>query len=285
MGLCASASWAAANVFVQRSSRAVGPIRAVVWAQVVGGLALAPIALALDHRETRFDAGIAIWVVVAGLSAVLAYACLFLSTERGRLSVVVPVMSSWSLVAAAISIGILGETVRRTHMAGAALVIAGVLTVARFSQTDVAPDGTAASARLERRALLIAVGAALGFGVLIPAMDRLAPVAGRLGATPVVFLLDLILGVPVALLAGINLRPPERKAWPAVAAAGLFETVGFVWISLGVSRAPVAVVAPLAGLASAFTVLFAWIVLRERPRPLVLLGAAVACAGVITLSL
>jgi uncharacterized membrane protein len=45
------------------------------------------------------------------------------------------------------------------------------------------------------------------------------------------------------------------------------------------------VVAPLAGLASAFTVLFAWLVLRERPRAPVLLGAAIACAGVVTLAL
>jgi drug/metabolite transporter (DMT)-like permease len=45
------------------------------------------------------------------------------------------------------------------------------------------------------------------------------------------------------------------------------------------------VVSPLAGLASAFTVLYAWIVLRERPARPVLLGAALACAGVVTLAL
>jgi drug/metabolite transporter (DMT)-like permease len=33
MGLLASASWAAANVFVQRASRELGPFRALVWAR------------------------------------------------------------------------------------------------------------------------------------------------------------------------------------------------------------------------------------------------------------
>jgi uncharacterized membrane protein len=51
------------------------------------------------------------------------------------------------------------------------------------------------------------------------------------------------------------------------------------------AHAPVSVVAPLAGLASAFTVLFAWLVLGERPGLGVLLGAGLACAGVITLAL
>jgi drug/metabolite transporter (DMT)-like permease len=197
-------------------------------------------------------------------------------------------MSSWSVVAAALSLGILGERVRRIHLLGAGLVVAGVLVVSRFSQTAdaIAPGaGVPDRAGRERGALLAAVGAALGFGVLIPAIDRLAPAAGRLGAIPIVFLLDLVLGIPLALVARVDLRPPPRAAWPTVAAAGLFETIGFVWISLGVAGAPVAVVSPLAGLASAFTVLFAWVVLRERPPALVLAGAAVACAGVVTLAL
>jgi drug/metabolite transporter (DMT)-like permease len=259
-----------------------------VWAQIVGGLVLAPFALALDHRSGLFDARVAGWGLVAAVSAVLAYACLFFSMERGRLTVVVPVMSSWSVVAAALSLGILGETVRRAHLVGAGLIVTGVLVVSRFSQAALpvaAGDATPDSARRERGALLAAVGAAVGFGVLIPAIDRLAPVAGRLGAIPIVFLLDLVLGIPLALGARVNLRPPPRAAWGTVAAAGMFETVGFVWISLGAAHAPVAIVSPLAGLASAFTVLFAWLVLRERPPRLVLAGAALACAGVVILAL
>lgn len=307
MGLCASACWAFANVFISRSSRAVGPFRALVWAQVLGGLALAPIALAMDHRTAQIDTSVVGWGVVAGLTAVLAYACLFFSAEGGQLSVVVPVMSSWSVVAAGVSIGVLGESVRRTHLIGAGLVVSGVLMVSRYSQpprgasragpagggVPGAPGTSGAPTdqegprvrRRARHALLAAVGAAFGFGILIPAMDRLAPVLGRLGEIPVVFSMDLLLGVPLALAARVKLSFPPRRAWGIVAAAGLFETAGFVWISLGASRAPVAVVSPLASLASALTVLFAWAVLRERPAGLVLAGAAVACAGVVTLAL
>lgn len=283
MGLAASATWAAANVFIQKSSRAAGPFRALVWAQVVGALAALPLALLLDDRSGAIDAGVVVWAAVAAVAAIVAYACVFVSMERGRLSIVVPIMSSWSVVAAGLAIA-LGEAIRRSHLLGAGLVVAGVLIVSRFSGGSE-PTDQPDEARQKRGALPAAIGAAVGFGVLIPAIDRLAPVVGRVGAIPLVFFFDLLLGVPLALMARVDLRIPSRRMWPAVAAAGLLETAGFVWISLGVERAPVAVVAPLSGLASALTVLFGWLVLRERPGAAVLAGAAIACAGVVTLAL
>jgi len=285
-GLAASACWAAANVFVQRSGRALGSMRAVAWTLISGGLALAPIAWALDGPTAILDGPTIAWAVVGGLAGVLAYGCLFYATERGRLSIVIPVTSAWSVVAAAISIGILGETVRRKHLLGAALVVAGVVVVSRFSVSAVNDQaGDDRQKRGARRTLLAAAGAAVGFGIMIPAIERIGPVTGRLGAIPIVFLLSLVFGLPLAIKTQAGLRPPTRAAWPSVAAAGLFEMLGFVAISLGVSRAPIAVVSPLAGLASAFTVLYAWVVLRERPARPVLLGAALACAGVVTLAL
>ena len=39
--------------------------------------------------------------------------------------------------------------------------------------------------------------------------------------------------VPLALLFRINLRFPARGDWPAVFAAGFFETAGFACITIG----------------------------------------------------
>jgi len=284
MGLLASASWACANVFIQRASRALGPFRALVWALFSGGLALLPLALVLDHRTAPLAVGsLAGWLIVAALAAVLAYTSMFFAFERGRLSVVVPVMSSWSVIATAISLGVLGETLRRGQLAGAAAVVVGVVMIARFAQRGGGPAEKSTARRSS--ALGTAALTALGFGVLIPAMDRLAPALGHLGAVSAVLLMDLVLWLPVAAVARLDVRPPSRRAWPLVLAAGAFETLGFVWISLGIARAPVAVVSPFAGLSSAFTVLYAWAVLGERPPRAVLAGAALVCAGVVTLSL
>src|SRR5438874_625275 len=54
LGLGASASWALANVAVQRAARAVGAFRAMVWAQLLGAALVAPLSLAFDRRSAPF---------------------------------------------------------------------------------------------------------------------------------------------------------------------------------------------------------------------------------------
>jgi drug/metabolite transporter (DMT)-like permease len=135
------------------------------------------------------------------------------------------------------------------------------------------------------RWVVAAAGAAIGFGVLIPTMARLAPMFGSIGSIGVVYLADIVLGVPLALAFGIGLRPPPAAAWLPVLAAAFFETAGFACITLGTRFAPLALVSPFASLASALTVLYAWTVLRERPARAVLIGAALVCAGVVVLAL
>jgi drug/metabolite transporter (DMT)-like permease len=55
-------------------------------------------------------------------------------------------------------------------------------------------------------------------------------------------------------------------------------------LSLALGLAPIAVVSPLASLATGLSVLYGVVVLRERVSPLALLGAAAASAGVFLVS-
>jgi drug/metabolite transporter (DMT)-like permease len=291
-GLGASACWAFANVAVARSARLVGTFRALLWAQVIGGLAFAALAWAFDQRTAAFSAATAAWLLVAGAASLLAYLAMFYAFEHGRLSLAVPLVSGWAVISSAISVLAFHERVRPMQLVGSALVIAGVTLVSQQSgRTAAAEAGAAAAASgvpgsgRHPRWMWAALGAAVGFGVLIPAMGRVAPATGRLGVVWIVFALDILLGLPLAALFRVDLRPPPRAAWTPVVLAGLLEAGGFACIAFTVGRAPMAVVSPLASLASALTVLYAWIVLRDRPPPVALGGAALACAGVVILSL
>lgn len=283
LGLAASASWALANVVVQRAGRAVGALRALLWAQVVG-IALSAIGTAaFDDRTASFTAATGGWVAVAGVSALLAYICLFYAFEHGRLTLAVPIMSSWAVIASALSLVLFHEQLTVAELIGAAAVIAGAVVVARHAQrVETTAGGT------RPRWLLAAVGAAVGFGVLIPAMRRMAPVFGSVGTIGAVYLADLVLALPLAIgFRGlrIDLRLPPRRAWLPVFLAGVFETAGSVCIVLGARHAPLAIVSPLASLAAAFTVLYAWAILGERPARGVLIGAVLVSVGVVVLAL
>ena len=156
------------------------------------------------------------------------------------------------------------------------------MVVARHAQ---GARGAGAAGASSKPWLLAALGAAIGFGLLIPAMRRLSPVFGPIGTVGVVYAADLALALPLALAFRVDLRPPPRSAWLAIILSGFFETAGSACITLGARHAPLAIVSPLASLASAFTVLYAWAILRERPARGVLVGAALVSVGVVVLAL
>ncbi len=279
-GLGASASWALANVVVQRAGRAVGALRALFWAQLVG-IALAALgALAFGERPALPTASDGAWVAIAGVAGLGAYFCLFYAFEHGRLTLAVPIMSSWAVLSSALSLIVFHERLAPGQLAGAATVIAGAVVVARHAQ------GTGGAGRESSKPwLLAALGAAIGFGVLVPAMRRLSPVFGPVGTVGVVYAANLALGLPLALASRIDIRPPPRSAWLPIILSGFFETAGSACITLGARHAPLALVSPLASLAAAFTVLYAWAILGERPARGVLVGAALVSVGVVVLAL
>jgi drug/metabolite transporter (DMT)-like permease len=281
LGLSASASWALANVVVQRAGRAVGALRALFWA-LLSGIVLAVLgALVFGERPVAPTAADAVWIAVSGVAGLSAYFCLFYAFEHGRLTLAVPIMSSWAVLSSALSLIVFHERLTGGQLAGAATVIAGAVVVARHAQaSDRAADGGSS-----KPWLLAALGAAIGFGILIPAMRRLSPVFGPVGTIGVVYAADLALALPLAVAFRVDVRPPPRGTWLPIVLSGFFETAGSACITLGARHASLAIVSPLASLAAAFTVLYAWAILRERPARGVLLGAALVSAGVVVLAL
>jgi len=281
MGLGASFCWALANVAVARAGRDIGWFRALLWAQVVGTGMAALASAALDQPQWALAPSLGGWMALAAVAALLGYGCMFYAFEHGRLTIAVPIMSSWAVISAALSIGVFGERLGGTQLAGGAAVVAGALLVSRYAHSE----GPRAADGRKPRWLLAAIGGAIGFGVLIPLMDRLVPAFGSIGAVGAVYVADLVLALPLALAFRAGLRPPSGAAWWPVLAAGFLETAGFACITVGSRFAPVALISPFASLASAITVAYAWAVLRERPPRAILVGAAFVTAGVVVLAL
>jgi drug/metabolite transporter (DMT)-like permease len=281
MGLGASACWALANVAIARAGRSIGSLRAMLWSLVAGTGMAALASAALDTHHWVLLSSLGGWMAAAGVASLVGYGCMFYAFEYGRLTVAVPIMSSWAVISAALSIAAFGEQLGRTQLAGGAGVVAGALVVSRYAQTGSARGADGATPRW----LLASIGAAIGFGVLMPLMGRLVAAFGSIGAVGAVYVASLVIGLPVALVFRVGLRPPPGAAWWPVLAAGFFETAGFACITVGSRFAPLAIVSPFASLASALTVAYAWAFIRERPARPVLLGAALVTAGIVVLAL
>jgi drug/metabolite transporter (DMT)-like permease len=281
LGLGASICWGLANVAVQRASHTVGTFRGLLWSQVLGAVMAGLAAVVLDQRTAQPALADIAWIALAGASALLAYLCLFYAFEHGRLTLAVPIMSSWAVLSAGLSLVIFDHRPTGPQLLGGAVVIAGALLVSRYAQRgDSSGSGTGS-----RGWLFASIGAAVGFGVLIPAMARLVPAYGSSGAVALSYAAEVVIGLPLAFAFRVRLAPPAGAAWLPVFLAALLETAGFICLAIGSRVAPLAIVSPFASLASALTVGYAWAVLRERPARGVLIGAALVTAGVVALAL
>jgi len=247
----------------------------------LGGALAAPASALLDARTAPVSAAVLGWIALAAASGLAAYAGLFHAFARAKLSLAIPFVSCWALVAGAFSVLVLGERPQALQLAGAGIIFAGVLLVARGAAGD-AP--TAAAGAGARRALLVALGAGVAFGLMVPSMSQAAPALGAFGTIAAVYAAGMALAWPAARLVGADLRPPPRASWVLVLATGVCETAGYVTLTLAGRFAPLAVIAPVASLASAFTVLAAWLFLHERPPRVALVGALLASAGIVLLS-
>jgi drug/metabolite transporter (DMT)-like permease len=275
-----SLSWAFGNVFIQKSGQRLGGPRALIWALAVGGLLSAVAALALDERTAPFTAATVGWLLLAGVSGVIAYASIFYAFTHAKLSLAVPFVTLWSLVAGVFSLLVLGQRAQTSQLLGAAVVLAGVILVSIGAQRGkAAPDAPTTLAPLA-----IALLAGVAFGLMIPAMAEATPACGSFGTAAASYGIGLLVAVPVARVRGLALRPPPAGVRGLVFGAGLTETLGFVFLNAAGRLAPVALVAPVASLASVFTVLYAALFLRERPGALAFAGALVAGAGVVVLA-
>lgn len=288
LALGTSMSWAAGNILTQRVGRLVGPPRAMLWSMAAGALIALPCAVLLDERTAPLSLSLVAWLVAAGVAGVMAYIGLFVAFANKGLTVAVPIVSSWPLFAIGFSVASFGESVGGRQWIGVAAVLGGVLFVALPSASRAsAPSGddvTAGSSPGDRWGLPAALASSFGFGIMIPAMGRVAPATGAFGATVIVFSIGIALSLVVGRVANVSFAAPPRSAWPLVLATGLAETTGFVTVALARRFAPMALVAPVASLASVFTVVYALVFLKERPRPIAAVGALLAGAGVAILA-
>jgi drug/metabolite transporter (DMT)-like permease len=281
-----SLTWAVANVFIANTGKALGAGRAMFWALAVGAAMAALVGFALDPGPRDFSTanlGLLLLCVVFGM---VANTGMFTAFASGHLMAVVPIVSGWSLFAAVFATLFLHERVRPLQVVAAVLVFVGMMVVSTVS-TRSGSDGPGASpvGITQRRAILAALCAALGFGALLPILSTLGPAFGEITTSSLLFLGYTAVGIPLARLRGRSIAPPSRALWIGVLVAGGAEVAGVAFLVLARRFAPMTVVGPLSSLASTLTVLYAWIVLRERPRRIVLLGAFLVCVGVVTLAL
>ncbi|HHH31890.1 MAG TPA: DMT family transporter [Polyangiaceae bacterium] len=277
LALTSALSWSAANLAIQGAARRFGTWGALIWAQLIGGVIAIAASSIVHGLPTTFDGPTLLAVLAAGVSASLAYAGLFQSLRLGQVAVVTPIISAWAVVSVAWA-ALAGAPLSTLAAIGVACVVIGNGVLAR--------TGSGADSGTPILAIVWATGSALGFGCMVPLIDRIGAALGRLWAIPAVWVVELAVLLPILVHQGrLGPRPRGTADWIVALRTGVFEVGGFIALTFALAFAPITVVSPISSLSTAGSVLLGVIVLRERLRPITLAAAAVACVGVVLVNL
>lgn len=270
----AHATW---NVAMKRAGTS-GP--SFLWSGiVVGVIVFAPFGIA-SLVENGTD--LLTWLPFAAMSGALQVVY-FLTLQRGYrlgdVSVVYPLArGTGPLLSVVLAIVLLGERPSWVALAGAAIVIAGVLVIG-FA-------GGRTSAATNRAG----VQYGLIVGVIIAVFTLWdASAVTVVGLPPVGFywgsiVFQLVLLAPSALVRWRQTRQTARTHWVAVVLFGVLAPLAYILILIAIQVAPVSIIAPAREVSVVLVGLAGWLFFRE-PHPVQrLVGAAIVLAGVALLA-
>ena len=108
-------------------------LRHASWAQVsfvYGAIATALFGVLLLGPARRGFGGTNGWALAAsGLCGAVGLATFYLALDRGKASAVVPMISAYPMITAALALAFLGESIGTAQLVGICLVIGGVILI------------------------------------------------------------------------------------------------------------------------------------------------------------
>ncbi len=293
--------WAAATLCSSRSSRMLGSRVVLGWIMVVGVVVGIPLAAISPGPATVEPSTIGL-LGLAGICYVIGLQLTYAALRLGKVSIVAPIVATEGAVAALIAVT-RGDPLGFVAGVSLAVIVTGVvLSTLEPGRADVAagdfdvvadaideppspststPTVIAGVPTDSRRATVLAVGAALVFGVGLVAAGTaasLVPVAWVALAARLVGLFVVV----IPLVAARRLRI-TRAALPLVLVAGVAEVIGSMLSAWG-SRESIAITAVMGSQFATFAAVAAFFLFGERLGRLQIAGVALIVVGVTVLA-
>jgi drug/metabolite transporter (DMT)-like permease len=317
-GLGAALLWAIATLCSSRSSRMLGSRVVLAWVMIVGVVVGVPIA-AVSPPPASLEPSTLGLLLIAGVCYVIALQITYAALKVGKVSIVAPIVATEGatgaviavLFGASLSVGaalMLGVIVvgvvlstlepdRKDVPAGDFDVVADTLdepmpaatasamgtppATASTMQTPPATSLTIDDPAITRRTAILAMAAALVFGIGLVASGRSAsfvPVAWVALSARLIGLVAVVL--PLLLQRRLRLT---RAALPLVVIAGTGEVLGSMLGAWG-SRESIPITAVMGSQFAAFAAVAAFLFFGERLGRLQTIGVVVIVAGITALA-
>lgn len=303
-GLAAAILWATATLASSRSSRMLGSRVVIGWVMLVGAIVAFPLAILSPFPAGIPPASLGV-LLLSGVCYVVGLQITYAALRIGKVSIIAPIVATEGAVAALIAVALGDALGLTTALLLGAMVLGVVLASLDRTSGDVpagdidlvadalegpAPDGDspgppggtrAHDAEHDRRAIVLAIAAALVFGLGLVTAGKSAQV---MPVAWVGFVARLVGIVGVTLPLVITGRfAMTRKALPLILVAGVGEIFGSMASAWG-ARESIAISAVLGSQFAAIAAVAAYLLFHERLARVQVVGVVLIVTAVSALA-
>lgn len=276
LALLSAATYGAADFLGAVAAARSTTIASVISSQAAGLFLLAILLPLLPHAIVS-PADIA-WGGVAGLTGGAGVALLYRALAIGPMSVVAPLTA---LCAAAIPVAVglaFGERLSTLTAAGIVLAAVAIILVGQPRPTGDSPP-TSTSRHVSGKGVGVALAAGIAVGLFFVSLERTSAASGLWPLVPA-----RIVAVGLFTVVALATRGPvlvPRSVMRVAVGGGTLDVLANALYLAAVQQGPLSVVATLASLYPASTVVLARVVLGERLSRLQALGIGAALTATL----
>ena len=273
LALLSSAMWGTADFFAGRLSKKHNPFAVLGFSQVYGllvGILIVVVSGSYQGKVLGFD-GYLIPGALAGLFGYIGLACLYEGLSTGRMGVVSPISSLSTVIPLAYAL-ITGDVLSAITLLGVVIALIGVFCA----------SGPELSQGLPIKPLLLALGAAAGFGL---ALTFIAIGSQSSALLTMVSMRATTFFVTIALAIKFKTRGNfDKKAMPLLFFIGAADFIANLLLGIATTKGLVSVAMVFGSLYPIATAVLAYKFLQERLQRVQYVGIALAVAGVSIIS-
>lgn len=273
LALLSSAMWGSSDFFAGKLSKKHHPFAVLGFSQVIGlvvGISIVIISGDWHGKVLGFD-GFLITGALAGLCGYIGLACLYEGLSTGRMGVVSPISSMSAVVPLAYAL-ITGDTLSAVTSVGVVIALVGVFCA----------SGPELSQGLPLKPLLLALGAAAGFGL---ALTFIAMGSQSSALLTMVSMRSATFFVTISLAIKFKTTGKfSRQEMPALIFIGAADFLANLLLGIACTKGPVSIAMVFGSLYPIATAVLAFKFLNERLHKVQYVGIALAVAGVSIIS-
>ena len=273
LALLSSAMWGTADFFAGRLSKKHNPFAVLGFSQVYGllvGIFIVVVSGSYQGKALGFD-GYLIPGALAGLFGYIGLACLYEGLSTGRMGVVSPISSLSTVIPLAYAL-ITGDVLSAITLLGVVIAIIGVFCA----------SGPELSQGLPIKPLLLALGAAAGFGLALTFIaigSQSSALLTMVSMRATTFFVTISLAIKSKTTGNF-----DKRAMPLLFFIGAADFIANLLLGIATTKGLVSVAMVFGSLYPIATAVLAYKFLNERLHKVQYVGIALAVAGVSIIS-